>query len=56
MIEPGGRGRMWKVIKNHITQSAVLLEREKSKPFSIGGGVAQGCSMSPILFYQSVVR
>ena len=31
--------------------SAVLLEGEKSKPFNIGQGVAQGCSMSPILFY-----
>ncbi len=40
-----------------ITQSAVLLEREIIYvPFSIGGGVAQGYSMLPILFYQSVVR
>ena len=31
--------------------SAILLEGEKSKPFNIGQGVAQGCSMSPILFY-----
>ena len=33
-----------------ITQSAVLLEREVSEQFNIGHGVAQGCSMSPILF------
>ena len=33
-----------------ITRSAVLLEGEKSKQFHIGQGVAQGCSMSPILF------
>ena len=33
-----------------ISQSAVLLEGEKSKQFHIGQGVAQGCSMSPILF------
>ena len=31
--------------------SAILLEGEKSKPFNIGQGVAQGCSMSPILVY-----
>ena len=52
---------MWRVIKNMyaITRSAVLLEGEKSKQFHIGQGVAQGCSMSPILFlhfYQSVTR
>ena len=43
---------MWRVIKNMciITQIAVLLEGEISKPFSIGQGVAQGCSRSPILF------
>ena len=33
-----------------ITQSAVLLEGEVSEQFNIGQGVAQGCSMSPILF------
>ena len=43
---------MWRVIKNmyDITQSAVLLEGEVSEQFNIGQGVAQGCSMSPILF------
>ena len=43
---------MWKVIKNmyNITQSAVLLKGEISEQFNIGQGVAQGCSMSPILF------
>ena len=43
---------MGRVIKNMytITWSAVLLEGEKSKQFHIGQGVAQGCSMSPILF------
>ena len=50
--ELGIRGRMWRVIKNmyDITQSAVLLEGEVSEQFNIGQGVAQGCSMSPILF------
>ena len=37
-----------------ITQSAVLLEGEISEPFNIGQGVAQGCSMSPILFSISI--
>ncbi len=43
---------MWRVIKNmyDITQSAVLLEGEVSEQFNIGQGVAQACSMSPILF------
>ena len=39
------RGRMRRVIKD-ITQSAVLLEAEIS---DMGQGVAQGCSMLPIL-------
>ena len=30
--------------------SAVLLEGEKSEAFSLEQGVAQGCSLSPILF------
>ena len=38
-----------------ITQSAVLLEGEISEPFNIGQGVAQGCSMSPILFSISIL-
>ena len=40
---------MWRVIYD-ITQSTVLLEGDISEPFSIGQGVAQGCTMSPILF------
>ena len=50
--ELGVRGRMWRVIKNmyDITQSAVLLEGEVSEQLNIGQGVAQGCSMLPILF------
>ena len=50
--ELGIRGRMWRVIKNmyDIIQSAVSLEGEVSEQFNIGQGVAQGCSLSPILF------
>lgn len=32
------------------TRSAVLLDGEHSQPFNIHQGVAQGCSLSPILF------
>ena len=48
---------MWRVIKNMyaISQSAVLLEGEKSKQFHIGQGVAQGCSMSSILFINQLL-
>ena len=48
----GVRGRMWRVIKEmyKVTQSAVFLEGEKSSMFNVQQGVAQGCSLSPILF------
>ena len=32
------------------SRSAALLDREKSSVFSVEQGVAQGCSLSPILF------
>ena len=43
---------MWRVIKKmHVSsKSAVLLEGEKSDTFTIEQGVAQDCSLSPILF------
>ena len=46
------KGRMWRVIKKmyESSKSAVLLEGEKSDTFKIERGVAQGCSLSPILF------
>ena len=48
----GVRGRMWRVIKRmyEASRSAVLLDGEKSASFSLEQGVAQGCSLSPILF------
>ena len=48
----GVKGRMWRVIKKmyESSKSVVLLEGEKSDTFSIEQGVAQGCSLSPILF------
>ena len=48
----GVRGRMWRVIKRmyEASRSAVLLDGERSASFSVEQGVAQGCSLSPILF------
>ena len=48
----GVKGRMWRVIKKmyEVSRGAVLLEGEKSTTFSLEQGVAQGCSLSPILF------
>ena len=48
----GVKGRMWRVIKKMYmsSRSAVLLEGEKSHSFNVDQGVAQGCSLSPILF------
>ena len=48
----GVKGRMWRVIKKiyEASRSTVLLEGEKSAMFSVEQGVAQGFSLSPILF------
>ena len=52
LCDMGVKGRMWCVIKKMYepSKSAVLLEGEKSDTFKIEQGVAQGCSLSPILF------
>ena len=46
------KGRLWRVIKNmyEASRSAILLEGEKSAAFRVEQGVAQGSSLSPILF------
>ena len=48
----GVKGRMWRVIKKmyELSRSAVLLEGEKSDLLNVEQGVAQGCSLSPILY------
>ena len=47
----GIRGKVWRVIIQmyEFSRSAVFLEGEKSDTFSLEQGVAQGCSLSPIL-------
>ena len=53
MWDMGARGKLWRVIRRmyDVSRSAVLLELgEKSASFSVEQGVAQGCSLSPILF------
>ena len=44
--------KMWKIINGmyESSRSALLLEWEKWKVFNVEQGVAQGCSLSPILF------
>ena len=46
------RGKMWRVIKRmyEYSKSAVLLDGEQSEAFDVEQGVAQGYSLSPILF------
>ena len=46
----GVRGKIWRVAR-----SAVFLEGEKSDTFSLEQGVAQGCSLSPILSSVSIL-
>ena len=48
----GVKGRMWRVIRKmyETSRSTVLLEGERSAVFSVEQSVAQGCSLSPILF------
>ena len=48
----GIRGKMWRVIKQMYeeSKSMVFLDGERSEAFNEEQGVAQGCSLSPILF------
>ena len=54
----GVKGKIWRVIKKmyESSKSAVLLEGEKSDTFKIERGVAQGCSLSPILFSVFIIN
>ena len=44
---------MWRVIKEmyRVSRSAVLLDGECSEAFDVQQGVAQGCSLSPIIVF-----
>ena len=48
----GIKGKMWRAVKGmyEVSRSSVLLDGEKSNMFSVEQCVAQGCSLSPILF------
>ena len=46
--EMGVRGKVWQMYE--FSRSAVPLEGEKSDTFSLDQGIAQGCSLSPVLF------
>ena len=52
------RGKMWKVIKDmyRVSRSAVLLDGECSEAFDVQQGVAQGCSLSQILFINGLLK
>ena len=50
------KGKMWRVIKKMYEASYSKREREKSAVFMLEQGVAQGCSLSPILFFVFIKR
>ena len=52
------RGKMCRVIKEmyRVSRSAVLLAGECSEAFDVQQGVAQGCSLSPILFWVFILK
>ena len=56
LCDMGEKWRMWRVIKKmyEASRSTVLLEGEKLTMFSAVQGVAQGCSLSPIVFTKDV--
>ena len=45
------QGKMWRVVKGmyEASKRAVLLDGERSNVFNVEQGLAQGCSLSPIL-------
>ena len=52
LCDMGSKGEMWHVVKGmyEVSRSTVFLDGEQSKMFSVEQGVAQGCSLSPMLF------
>ena len=49
--------RVWRVINkmNRSSRSVVLLDGEKLDSFNVEQGVAQSCSLSPMLFSASLM-
>ena len=49
---------MWRVVMGmyEASKSAVLLDGEKSNTFNVEQGVAQGCSLSPILLINDLLK
>ena len=56
--EFGVRGKMWRVIKRmyEYSKSAVLLDGERLEAFGVEQGVAQGCSLSPIILFSVFIN
>ena len=42
--------------QGNVSRSAVLLDGECSEAFDVQQGVAQGCSLSPILFINGLLK
>ena len=42
--------------QGNVSRSAVLLHEECSEAFDVQQGVAQGCSLSPILFINGLLK
>ena len=49
---------MWHVIKRmyEAFRNAVLLDGKRSASFSVAQGVGQGCSLSPIIFKNDLLK
>ena len=52
------KGKMWHVVKGmyEVSKSAVLLDEKGSNRFIVEQGVAQGYSLSPILFLNDLLK
>ena len=54
----GVKGKMWCVVQGmyEVSRSAVLSDGEKSSMFTVEQGVAQGCSLSPVVLSVFIFR